>query len=108
MRLGSSSGSSIKTVTFSTNANSVIDSGTSNPSYGSWSYNWTTNDNSTRTRTVTYTRTYASGKTESYSGPNQTETGGTRYLILDNEYVTHTFTANGGTAFTATTMVHNY
>ena len=76
-------------------------------SYGGWTYNWTTTGNSTRSRTVTYSWSdYSSSAT-------QTETGGTRYIVLDSfsdgvaEGGTHSFGAAGG-SITARTISHDY
>ena len=97
----------------SQNANVITDDGKTNPSYGSWVYNWTTTGNSTRTRTVTYTNTYSSGSTSNYSGGTQEETGGTRYIVLSsedyaNKVPVHTFPANGSGSTTLTTLSHDY
>lgn len=103
-------GSGVASTTISQAKNEVTKTDTS---YGSWSYNWTTTGNSTRTRTVTYTDTYSSGSTKDRSGNNQTETGGTRYIVLDSfsdgvsEGGTHNFGAGGGT-ITARTVSHDY
>ena len=75
--------------------------------YANWSYNWTTTGNSTRSRTVTYSWSdYSSTAT-------QTETGGTRYIVLDSfsdgksEGSEHLFSAAGG-SITARTVSHDY
>ena len=72
-----------------------------------WSYNWVTTGNSTRSRTVTYSWSdYSSTAT-------QTETGGTRYIVLDSfsdgksEGSEHLFSAAGG-SITARTVSHDY
>ena len=91
------------TKTFTQAANAVT-----NTSYGSWSYNWTTSNNSTRSRSITYT--YTSGSTSNSTG---SETGGTRYIVLDSfsdgvsESGTHSFGAAGG-SITARTVSHEY
>lgn len=77
--------------------------------YAGWSYNWTTTNNSTRSRTVTYSWSdYSSSAT-------QTETGGTRYLTLNEEThdgaggkVFYTFPANGSGSKTFTIQSYNY
>lgn len=77
--------------------------------YGNWLYNWTTSGNSTRTRNVVYTYT----STATANGSNQTETGGTRYIVFDSysdnkgEYIARTFTRTGG-SITCRTVSHDY
>lgn len=76
--------------------------GASSVVYGAWLYNWTTTNNSTRTRTVTHI--WSDGATN--SGGNQSETGGTRYLVSGG--VSGSVNAGGTNSVAVQVASHDY
>jgi hypothetical protein len=101
-----------KSIQIIQNENIIISETAVSNSYGDWSYNWIESGNSTRTRTYTIRSTYSSGGYSDRIG-YQTETGGQRYLVLQNwsdglsESGDHKILASGGT-ITADVVSHDY